>query len=766
MALTDVTVTFDLADILGTDFDARRTKIRVYTNVANQTLMDTSTGETRIGDARVTLATDGTGSFTTWAPGADGNPISWQTYIAVDYPRTGARDRVTRTFGPYTITANADLTELEEEQAVPAEYLTVVTAALDAIVTEAETTLDGYVTDAETAKTGAEAARDLAEQYRDEAHDISMIDTSDGVVEALIQDSGSDTSAALTDSFDAMMNVVQSKAINDGTTDNTTLLQAELDAIEAAGGGLLQLPGGVTVGAVILASDCGIIGTGVGGTTLKAPASLAVGVVRSKGFATYSGSATLSPETRGAHRVTIANLTIDGNKTNAASSVGIQIYGAGWRFHNVRAQNCGSDGIYTEFGQDVNFSTFNTLEGNADNIVTCGNGRHGWLFRGPHDSNINNLIAHSNTSWGFRNESSVGFYNGTLGHCSKFNLFLNANGWYVGDGVASYTGGQSAGGNTGTGLEFKAGIGSVIITGLLVAGWTTGAILRGSQHDVELLVQRNSTGISIDGMGNSLIRMVGEVSSTGTYGIDVVTEAAPSTILGTWTVASGKTLVNGTWNAANHIGLVQTGGAGNDFKWQVPGVFTLPSSTEVRTARVLASTGNIIAGRNTAGQIQIGPTVAFGGVPGVVLNDATILRDGTSRIGVPATHTIRTGRDTTANRPTASTVGSGAMFFDTTLGKAIDSDGTSWKETSYVLYATATLDFPSIAAGSSQELTITVTGAAVGDTVALGAPAAIEAGLVWNGYVSATNTVKVRVSNITGSAVDPASATWKATVLR
>jgi|11_taG_2_1085331.scaffolds.fasta_scaffold18295_2 hypothetical protein len=78
---------------------------------------------------------------------------------------------------------------------------------------------------------------------------------------------------------------------------------------------------------------------------------------------------------------------------------------------------------------------------------------------------------------------------------------------------------------------------------------------------------------------------------------------------------------------------------------------------------------------------------------------------------------------------------------------------------------TATLDFPSISSNSSEELTITVTGAATGDVVILGAPSAIESGLTWCGYVSAADTVTVRLHNSSGGSVDPASATWKATVI-
>lgn len=81
------------------------------------------------------------------------------------------------------------------------------------------------------------------------------------------------------------------------------------------------------------------------------------------------------------------------------------------------------------------------------------------------------------------------------------------------------------------------------------------------------------------------------------------------------------------------------------------------------------------------------------------------------------------------------------------------------------LTATATLNFASTAsAATSAELTVTVTGAAVGDKVVLGAPSTLEAGLIPFGYVSATNTVSIRVFNGSGGTVDPASASWKVAV--
>lgn len=82
-----------------------------------------------------------------------------------------------------------------------------------------------------------------------------------------------------------------------------------------------------------------------------------------------------------------------------------------------------------------------------------------------------------------------------------------------------------------------------------------------------------------------------------------------------------------------------------------------------------------------------------------------------------------------------------------------------------LLTATETLDFPSIASNDTHELTITVNGASVGDTVLLAAPSTLETGLGFSGIVTAANTVTIRLHNSSGVGINPASAIWRATVM-
>lgn len=120
-------------------------------------------------------------------------------------------------------------------------------------------------------------------------------------------------------------------------------------------------------------------------------------------------------------------------------------------------------------------------------------------------------------------------------------------------------------------------------------------------------------------------------------------------------------------------------------------------------------------------------------------------------------------------RRSASAVGTrDARFSLSSIMRALfaATDNPTARAAIGVLTATATLDFPSIAAAAKADLTITVTGAAVGDAVFLGLPAAPAAGLVFNAFVSAANTVTVRASNTSSGAVDAASATYRAVVFK
>jgi hypothetical protein len=92
----------------------------------------------------------------------------------------------------------------------------------------------------------------------------------------------------------------------------------------------------------------------------------------------------------------------------------------------------------------------------------------------------------------------------------------------------------------------------------------------------------------------------------------------------------------------------------------------------------------------------------------------------------------------------------------------IGPSGAAFKS---ILSATATLDFPSIPANATTNLTITVTGASTNDSVSLGPPLAWTSEIGLTSFVSANDTVTVRAINPTAAAINPASGTFRATVI-
>jgi hypothetical protein len=83
-----------------------------------------------------------------------------------------------------------------------------------------------------------------------------------------------------------------------------------------------------------------------------------------------------------------------------------------------------------------------------------------------------------------------------------------------------------------------------------------------------------------------------------------------------------------------------------------------------------------------------------------------------------------------------------------------------------MLRASASLDFPSVAAAGTADLTITVPGAQVGDDVMLChdvAPPNLMTHVAW---VSAADTVTVRARNGTAGSIDQAATTYRVIVFK
>lgn len=142
---------------------------------------------------------------------------------------------------------------------------------------------------------------------------------------------------------------------------------------------------------------------------------------------------------------------------------------------------------------------------------------------------------------------------------------------------------------------------------------------------------------------------------------------------------------------------------------------------------------------------------------------------------------ITSGSATAGTAPLKIAVALTAPILNTSAEKyAIEADSTTGggniyytnaSATRYILAKTLTntavLDFPNTVAQANSDLTITVTGAVSGDPVVLGTPqGAVLANTCFTAWVSASNTVTVRFNNYWTGASDPASGTFRVSVLK
>lgn len=190
-----------------------------------------------------------------------------------------------------------------------------------------------------------------------------------------------------------------------------------------------------------------------------------------------------------------------------------------------------------------------------------------------------------------------------------------------------------------------------------------------------------------------------------------------------------------------------------------------------------------IIGSNTA--IVVGDTIlsAFGKTQGQINTRITL----TSAITgyVSGTNTLLTDTDTlvaalgkvqgqiTARALIASPTFTGTPAAPTAApGTNTTQLATSAFVTAAIAAKTITgssppLDFPNVPANGSLDLGFTLTGAAIGDPVALGIPAAAQiGGVIFTPMVSNTNVITIRCFNFTAAPISVPSGTYKATVFK
>ncbi len=192
-------------------------------------------------------------------------------------------------------------------------------------------------------------------------------------------------------------NVLQYGATGDGTTDDSTAINAAIAAAATAGGGIVYLPEGVYICTVVeIRSYVWLMGAGPRASILRAKPSTNAAVI-----VTYNSAALWgSNSTGGEHDFRISNLAVDGNKANivtgGSNSYGIRLYGYGWTMENVRIYECDHVGLESEWSDSAGSPGTDSMEAHVTDVKVHDCENHGIYWHGPHDSVWEGIISYSN----------------------------------------------------------------------------------------------------------------------------------------------------------------------------------------------------------------------------------------------------------------------------------------------------------------------------------------------------------------------------------
>lgn len=303
--------------------------------------------------------------------------------------------------------------------------------------------------------------------------------------------------------------------------------------------------------------------------------------------------------------------------------------------------------------------------------------------------------------------------------------------------------------------------------------------------------------------GNANIMATGteamRITTTG-VGINITNPANPLVVKDTLEIRRVGALSEILFSNTGGVGDCRIAGDAGDLFWQGGGARTMQIGSfhtailggDRQTTTLPAFiNGNTIANTGVLVQAQRDASVALAIQPNSATQTANLTewrnssgtamsvidKNGDLGIGLTAPTAalhLRAGTATASiGAPLKFTSGT---VLTTAENGAVEYDGTNYFASSggvrytlaKTLTTTATLDLGSAAPGNSADATVTVTGAADGDIVMVAAPNALATvnGVSYTGFVSAANTVTVRLNNYSTGSVDPASATFRVSVLK
>lgn len=387
-------------------------------------------------------------------------------------------------------------------------------------------------------------------------------------------------------------NVVDFGAVGDGSTDDTTSIQAAIDAANTASGGAVFFPTGTYLSTKLtLYTAVSLCGISPHASILKLKNSSNTALLTTNGFVTTDTST-------GIHSFQIENLGFNGNTANQSSNADsgvVQLYGYNYSLSNVRIFGGKTVGLYTNWGTAAGAPGPNgiAMESRFYNVQTFDNTTDGVVFGGPHDS-----LWVSCTSY---NNSGIGFNIAPRGNACQF---VNCHAW-----GSSHTFAYSINGTNVSLINCQAEGAATVQVEILKNDmvWCGGIVFAAGGA---------TTGFRFGAASLAGIRIVGtQISACTTAGVALQTNDNGGNLLDFQYIASSGSPYTGTVGVATSIHSVTSGGA-TGMPFLLPhglaiegGNNTDPGSPWIRT-----STNDLVINASAAGKLYLGFDAGTGGI--------------------------------------------------------------------------------------------------------------------------------------------------------
>lgn len=515
-------------------------------------------------------------------------------------------------------------------------------------------------------------------------------------------------------------------ALGDNSHDDTTAIQAAIDAAQPNGGVVYLRPGTYLLSAsIVLPAKVRLVGAGSSATTLRLAAGSNCNVIETIGLAALIDSNRWLFSEGVPSGFSVEHLRIDGNKTHNTTGNGIRVYGKRFQIYDLIIFDCAENGIFTDCAyKGLQDGVEDLPESEIDLVWVRACGKDGILYRGPHDGHIGRVYTAVNAGRGFVTEASNGidghYYQGA---CDMAYIHSYANG---DDGV--YFGAK-----TGCSyLQTESNLGRGLYVG---AGPSRIGFLWDHNNNRRFTAPWSDPPAPDDAIASTQIE---HRAAIGTVEMGVPYGCTGLRIANNYGVTIGNILIDGFSNEFGGVAL-DIQGDRVDFGSAIIINFRGPGGTALKI------NGSAIRGSATIDNCETSVNHASVNPNRLDLRVSSYVASG--QVGVVTEGVVGKLPNPATGRFSYQILGTGIGLMN--------------------LSNSAVLNFPTIAPQSHTELTVQVSGAAIGDPVALGVPATLgSTGLIFSAWVSATNVVTVRAHNCTAGPIEPDAGEFAVAVIR